>query len=299
MQATTPGSAAERYAARVDAVLAQRTRVRGPQPPGDLFDGLPPDHPLLRSDARRRLDPNLEVIASYIEPEDVIVDVGGGAGRYSLPLAFLCREVVDVDPSGAMGAGFVANAAQAGLTNVRFVKADWPMAEPPIGTVALVDHVTYLTREIVPFIEALERAGRRRVIVTVNAPPPPARNRAIYELFAGEAEVIVPGHAEFVDVLWELGILPDVRVLHVSGATAVPPSPGHEEAIAAAMTRFLAEQWALWPLGSGLIGRLHSVLERNFDRLFAMTETGVVPRWLTPEREVLITWRPGEDRLVQ
>ena len=33
--------AADRYAARVDAVLAQRTRLRGPQRPGDLDAGPP------------------------------------------------------------------------------------------------------------------------------------------------------------------------------------------------------------------------------------------------------------------
>ena len=68
-------NAARRYAARVDAVLAQRTRLRGPQPPGDLFAGLPSDHPLLTADPRRPLDPNLEIIASYIEADDVIIDV--------------------------------------------------------------------------------------------------------------------------------------------------------------------------------------------------------------------------------
>src|SRR6476619_2460018 len=57
MSKTAAGSAAARYAARVDAVLAQRTRLRGPQPPGDLFAGLPAANPLLTSDPRRALDP--------------------------------------------------------------------------------------------------------------------------------------------------------------------------------------------------------------------------------------------------
>ena len=87
MMMTDSDSAADRYAARVDAVLGQRTRLRGPQPPGDLFAGLPSDHPLIKADPHRSLDPNLEIIASYIQPDDVIVDVGGGAGRISLPLA--------------------------------------------------------------------------------------------------------------------------------------------------------------------------------------------------------------------
>ena len=117
-------SAATRYAARVDAVLAQRTRLRGPQPPGDLFAGLPSGHPLLTADPRRPLDPNLEVLASYISPDDIIIDVGGGAGRVSLPLALRCRQVINVEPSSAMGAGFRTNAGQAGINNAHVIEGD-------------------------------------------------------------------------------------------------------------------------------------------------------------------------------
>ena len=48
-------TAAEHYAARVDAVLAQRARLRGAEPLGDLFGDLEPDHPLLKADPRRPL----------------------------------------------------------------------------------------------------------------------------------------------------------------------------------------------------------------------------------------------------
>ena len=140
-------NAAGLYAARVDAVLAQRTRFRGPQPPGDLFAGLPSGHPLLTADPRRPLDPNLEIIASYIEADDVIIDVGGGAGRISLPLALRCREVINIEPSAAMGAGFRSNAGRAGIINARVIEDDWLKVEPPVGTVALVNHVTYLDRK--------------------------------------------------------------------------------------------------------------------------------------------------------
>ena len=167
-------TAVNAYRYRVDAVSAQRTRLRGPQPPGDLFAGIPKDAPLMLSDARRSLEPNLAVLASLVAPDDVIIDVGGGSGRLSLPLALLCREVVNVDPSVAMLAGFEANAARAGITNIRAVRSDWPMADPPRGTVALVNHVTYLTRDIVPFLDALEAAASRLVLLTVNDPPPPS-----------------------------------------------------------------------------------------------------------------------------
>ena len=180
-------TAAELYAHRVDAALAQRARLRGPQPRSDLFAGLPEDSPLLTTDPRRPLEPNLEILASYISPDDVIVDAGGGAGRISLPLALRCREVINVEPSGAMAAAFAANVRRAAITNARVVPGDWLTTEPPTGTVALVNHVTYLTREIVPFLEKLGRAGRRRVLMTVNSPPPPSRHQVLFQLVHGGA----------------------------------------------------------------------------------------------------------------
>src|SRR5215472_14113291 len=162
-------SAADCYAARVNAVLAQRTRLRGPQPPGDPRGACPADHPLVKADPLRPLGPNLAIIASYIEADDVIIDVGGGAGRISLPLALRCREVINVEPSPTMRIGFRRNAAGAGITNARMIEGEWPSVDVPAGSVALVNHVTYLTREIVPFIKKLQQAGRRRVLITVNS----------------------------------------------------------------------------------------------------------------------------------
>jgi SAM-dependent methyltransferase len=293
MMTTDDDSAVHRYAARVDAVLTQRTRLRGPQPPGDLFAGLPNDHPLMKADPRRPLDPNLDIIASYIQLDDVIIDVGGGAGRISLPLARRCRKVINVEPSIAMSAGFRANADQAGISNARLVEGDWLTIDPPAGTIALVNHVTYLTREIVPFIERLERAGSRRVIITVNNPPPPSWQRVLFHLVHDEPEEVVPGHVELVGVLWELGILPDVRVLPLHAGRPIIPAPTREAAIAARVVAFGGDQWTFWPLEPNLEHRLHSVLETRFDELFAASPEGFIPRFITPGREILITWEPA------
>jgi SAM-dependent methyltransferase len=284
-------SAAETYAARVEAVIAQRTRLRGPEPPGDLFAGLPPDHPLLTAAPRRPLEPNLEIIASYVEPDDVIVDVGGGAGRNGLPLALRCRELINVDPSSAMLAAFKANASQAEITNVRAIHADWLEVDPLQGSVVLVNHVTYLTREIVPFIRKLERAATRRVLLTVGSPPPPARNQKLFPLIHGEVEATVPGHHELVKVLWELGIEPDVRMLP-DPSVPLPPGPTREAALKTAVARS-QDQWAHWPMPPDLEARILELLETRFAELFTRTDAGYVPAWISPGREVLITWEPG------
>jgi SAM-dependent methyltransferase len=291
-----PTSAVERYEERVDAVLAQRTRLRGPQPPGDLFAGLRPDAPLLNVDPHKPLSENVAIIASYVEADDVIVDVGGGAGRISLPLALRCREVINVDPSAAMGAAFLANAAKADIKNARFVHGDWLDVEPPTGTVALVNHVTYFARDIRPFIERLERAGGRRVVITVTDPPPPSMLGVLYQLVHGETEECVPGHVELANVLWEMGILPDIRVLPAAHTVQPPPSPSREAAVGAAIARFPGSQWSFWPLEPTLAQRLYETVDRHFDELFVESSEGFEPLWQRSGREILITWRPDSDR---
>lgn len=287
-------TAAEHYAARVDAVLAQRARLRGAEPSGDFYGNLEPDHPLLKADPRRPLDANLKALADLIEPSDAIVDVGGGAGRMSLPLALRCRSVTNVDPSASMGAAFLANAKAAGISNVGLVQGDWLAADAPQGTVALVNHVTYLTRDIVHFIEKLERAGSRRVILTVNAPPPPSWNRVLFQLVHGEAEEVVPGHADLMNVLWEMGRLPDLTMLLPQNVRLVVPLPSRAAALAFAVQRVANEQWAHWPVAAALEARTRTTVEQNFDDLYAQGADGFTPRWITMGREVLITWQPGK-----
>jgi SAM-dependent methyltransferase len=287
-------TAAEHYAARVDAVLAQRTRLRGAEPSGDLFGDLEPDHPLLKADPRRPLDGNLQAVANLIEPSDTIVDVGGGAGRMSLPLALRCRSVTNVDPSANMGEAFLANAKAAAISNVQLVKGEWLAADAPQGTVALVNHVTYLTRDIVPFIEKLERAGARRVILTINAPPPPSWNRVLFRLVHGEAEEVVPGHAELMNVLWEMGRLPDLTMLSSQNVRFIVPLPSRAAALAFAVQRVANEQWAHWPVAAALEAHTRTVVEQHFDELYVQGADGFTPRWITMGREVLITWQPGK-----
>ena len=52
-----------------------------------------------------------------------------------------------------------ANQAKTGITNVRWIEGDWLDLDPPQGTVALVNSVTYLVRNIIPFVEKLERGA--------------------------------------------------------------------------------------------------------------------------------------------
>ena len=86
------------------------------------------------------------------------------------------------------------------------------------------------------FIEKLERAGRRRVLMTINSPPQPSQHRILYEQVHGEPEEIAPGHQELLNVLWEMDILPDVQILPLPTITPSPVAT-REAAISGAMER--------------------------------------------------------------
>ena len=89
-----------------------------------------------RFDPHRDSDAPSSTIASYVEPDDVVIDVGGGAGRVALPLALRCREVINVDSSPAMKHAFEECAKEAGINNVRFVQSDWLDTEGIEGDVS-------------------------------------------------------------------------------------------------------------------------------------------------------------------
>ena len=269
---------AEAYAACFDLAEAQRARVLGGR--GSAPRWGPERARSFQQDPRRPLDEALAEIAQYVEPHDVLVDVGGGAGRIALPLALRCRCVINVDPSAAMRDAFEASKPEAGITNAEFVQAAWLDADSIRGDVVLAVQVTYFVREIVPFIEKLERAARRRVLIYLWSATPAMQVAGVFRFVHGEEVRSPPGYRELLPVLWELGILPDVRVLSAKRLTAAGwPQPNRASAVLLALERI------------GATGDSQAdQVDAHVDELFEHDAHGFWPRWPEEPRELLITW---------
>lgn len=277
--------AAEDYTALIDAANLQRERVHSGQPTDDYWGGTTASR--FRADPRRQLDADLEAIATYVEPEDVFVDARGGAGRISLPLALRCRQVINVDASPGMGEEFQASAAEVGITNARFIKSDWLDSDGVQGDVTLTANVTYFVSNIRGFVQRLEAASRRRVMISVCSVPNPYHNAKLFQLVYGEEQVVVPGHPQLLPVLWEMGILPDIRVM-----PGAPTARSSFQFANLAKTREDAIQGTLqgqW-LGSEDRDRARGVIGAHFDELFADSPEGFSPLWPPVTRQLLITW---------
>ena len=272
-------SAAEHYAAMLDAADEQQLRLFGPRP-ADIWTGQSAAQ--FRFDPRRELDPNLAVLASYVKQEDVVVDVGGGAGRVSLPLALRCREVVTVEPSAGMAAEYEGSKQETGITNARRVPSDWMEAKDVEGDVVLTCDVTYFVRDIVSFLGKMQSAARRRVMILVWSEPPPNRGADLFRRVFGEPLAPMPGHRELLPVLWDMGVLPDVRVL---------PAPTwwedwHYATREEALESVIFGRWSR----EGIRDTARRIFDEQFDDLFKPDGDGYRAVWRRPMRELLITW---------
>jgi hypothetical protein len=234
-----------------------------------------------RADPKRELDPFLEKLASYLTPSDVLVDVGGGAGRNSLPMASRCREVVNVEPSPGMVKEFEESARAAGITNARAVATGWLDAGGVEGDVLLVGHVTYFVPEIRPFVEKLNAAARRSVIVDVLTVPPPNQWAPAFRLLYGEELVPVPGPEELRAVLEEMGIAHEV--IDVGGSSARRPAAASREEV-------IRDEVFIGWVAPADRERAQELFEERFDELFVETPQGFARRGAEGVRELVVTW---------
>lgn len=273
--------------ARIDAVEAQRQRMYGTESRQDIWGG--PASQVFRADPKRSFDATLTAIASYLLPQDTFVDVGGGAGRVSLPMAQRCREVVSVEPSPGMAREFRALAAENQIANASVISASW--LDPELdskdlyGDVVFTSDVTYFVRDIEGFITKMEHRAKRRAMIMVWSQPPPNRRAQIFRLIYGEELETLPGHRDLLPVMWEMGILPNLRVLPDSPWWESVPQT-REDAIALALNG----GW-LKPEDQD---RAQKLVEERFDELFEDGTEGFRPKWRSEIREILITWETGQ-----
>ncbi len=271
------------YAAVYDAAMS-REWLSGINDPGDPWGGMAE---LFRLDPLRDLGGNLGVLASYVQPGDRLIDVGGGAGRVSLALAARVGSVELVEPSEGMRDQFLAARDEAGITNAE-ATGDWWMESPASGDVVTLSDVTYFVRDIAPFITKLHNSAARRVMITVWRPTPGDLHSGLRQVLYGESPPRLPGLPELAAVLWELGLLPDIKPL--------PELPWWLPEAAGGLSTEQAIEFAMAQLDdTGDDAR--RLVASNLEQLYDRDPAGLTPRWLKPVREVLLTWETGGTKI--
>jgi SAM-dependent methyltransferase len=209
------GTLIEDWKEQIEAHDAQSLRARGDRPQDD--DWWSTLAGSFRADPRRTDDPLADLLAGWVSADTTVLDVGGGAGRYALPLALRCEHVTLLDPSPAMIAQFREGAKDAGIENVSAIEARWEDAEVEPADLVLCVNVVYGVREIEPWVRKLEAKARERVVVVAFMDAPMSMLSPLWKAVHGEERIELPALPELLPVLWEMNIFPNVEML--------PPTP--------------------------------------------------------------------------
>lgn len=117
--------------------------------------------------------PSFALARAALPNAGTVLDVGAGAGAAGLPLARLGAGLTAVDSHGPLLAALGDRAAAYGLA-VTTVRGVWPEVADgvPPADVVVCHHVLYNAPDLVPFVLALTRHARARVVVEMTARHP-------------------------------------------------------------------------------------------------------------------------------
>ena len=188
---------------------AQTDRIRGPRPT-DHWTQLARN---FKDDPHRTGDEMLDELRARLVPGETLIDVGAGGGRLALPLALTCSQVYAVEPSPSMCDVLRETAEEHGIGNVSVMQASWEDAVVEKADVVLSSHVVYVIQEIEPFVRKKEDHARRLVLAVVFQSPPQAAMGGLWKQVHGEERLRLPSLPEFLPVLEELGIRPELTEL--------------------------------------------------------------------------------------
>ncbi len=240
-------NACQRWGEMVRLEHAQSERMRGEPDPKDYWTNYAQN---FVADPRRDDDVLLDTLREHVKPHHSVLDVGAGAGRYALPLAMVCRELIAVEPSPAMVDALREQTASEGLSNISVVHSSWQDAEAPTADIAICCHVIYTVTDIDVFLDKLTfHAGK--VIVVLFDSPPQAQLQKVWKAVYGEDRLRLPSLPELREVLDELGIVARIEPI------SVEPSRGYADMEVA--TSRIAERIYIRP-GDEKMGTLERLL---------------------------------------
>jgi SAM-dependent methyltransferase len=271
-------SAIEDWKQHVAEFQAQSQKVRAAQGIAEV-DRWEVVSPLFKANPRRTDDVEVNRIVREVTPAMTVLDVGGGAGRFALPLALGCQHVTVVEPSPSMGESLRQLAAESGIHNVSLVATRWEDAEVEPADVVLSAHVLYMIEDIREFIAKIVAHARQKVVLLVFMRSPLTRYAPFWRRVHGEGKRELPGAGELMQVLWEMDIYPDIEMFE--------PRPPRAFKDWQAALETLRRRLHVSP-ESAEDARLRETMQA----LLSETPDGYVMKEATPERLALISWQP-------
>jgi len=97
--------------------------------------------------------------------------------------------------------------------NLSVVQGLWAEAETDPAATVLCAHVVYGLNEIEPFVRKVESHARELIVLLVFAESPLSQVSSLWERVHGEQRIDMPALPELMEVLWEMGVYPNLEML--------------------------------------------------------------------------------------
>ena len=236
--------------------------------------------------ANRRLDPHrtddeaLNRLFAVMGSGSDVLDVGGGAGRFALPLATRANLVTVVERSEESVELLKSRAEEAGIANITVINEAWEDANAPMADMVLCSLVLHHVAEVGPIVEKLQQHAAGRVVVVEMRETPGATDRPFFERVYGSAPTPLPGLAKVMELLWSMDIYPDVEMLEPETVVMDTDVDGAIEQL----RRRLSVQEGT---------AQDELLRAAAGELLEQTPGGIAIRGVAPRRQAIISWRPS------
>ncbi|HSH60656.1 MAG TPA: methyltransferase domain-containing protein, partial [Acidimicrobiales bacterium] len=156
----------------------------------------------------------LDALLALVRPEDTLLDVGTGTGRFAVPLAHVVRHVTALDHAPAMLAVLERKLVAERLSNVTIVETAWEAAEVPPHDVVLAAWSLYRQLDLRSTVEKLVAATRRTLVIIAPDMADPPHRPLVQSIWDRDGEPDVPTYLYILGALRQLGVRADLRVVH-------------------------------------------------------------------------------------
>ena len=171
--------------------------------------GFPPELLRRRTETAAAREPSalLDRAAEALPAGGTVLDVGCGAGASSIPLGGRVGHLTGVDTSDRSLEAFLEAASTAGVP-ASAIAGGWPEVADrvPDADAVVSGHVLYNVANLAPFVAALTRHARRRVVVEITERHPLAWTADLWERFHGIVRPDAPSADDAEAVLREVGL---------------------------------------------------------------------------------------------
>lgn len=119
---------------------------------------------------RDRDDPLMQFVLDRLRPDETVLDIGAGIGRWSIPMAMACKKVTALDALPRMLEILRENAAAENITNIETAVGDWATADVVQHDYVLSSHAVYISPDIVGYARKMERSALKACLLVMRVP---------------------------------------------------------------------------------------------------------------------------------